>query len=423
MPDNSSIKFGYLLDSAVVNIGYRTDSLEGMTGADGSFQYLEGETLEFFIGDLVFPSVRARATVTPLELAGTGDASHQMVINIARLLQSLDVDGNPANGITIGTQAASAATQIDFDQSVAAFAQDPAVTNLIANSGSTRTTLVSAADALAHLQATLSHSVNDRVVVSADGSGNTYELFNQRLGGTAVESPVCDYSSDTFGRRITDVFDETLNTHVFAFHILRDVDGDRCIDTITDRQRIEIKTYGPSPAKLKGTRGETHTYRWKFKLDEGFQPSNHFTHIFQIKASGGNDDGPPILTLSPRSGNPERMEVIHTASAGFNSGPHVRAWANLADFKGEWIDAYVRAYYEEQGRVEVILRRVSDGEVLLHWSHNNHDMWRAGAGFNRPKWGIYRSLNNVNALRDETVLFNDFCIAEGTNTCPGGVDD
>ena len=32
--------------------------------------------------------------------------------------------------------------------------------------------------------------------------------------------------------------------------------------------------------------------------------------------------------------------------------------------------------------------------------------------FIRPKWGIYRSLNDVGNLRDETVRFSDFSIVE-----------
>jgi hypothetical protein len=48
-------------------------------------------------------------------------------------------------------------------------------------------------------------------------------------------------------------------------------------------------------------------------------------------------------------------------------------------------------------------------------------MWRGDATFNRPKWGIYRSLNSSNYLRDETVLFSDFCIAKGSDICPSDV--
>ena len=36
----------------------------------------------------------------------------------------------------------------------------------------------------------------------------------------------------------------------------------------------------------------------------------------------------------------------------------------------------------------------------------------------RPKWGIYRSLDNAQQLRDEQVRFNNFCIAKGADDCP-----
>ena len=71
-------------------------------------------------------------------------------------------------------------------------------------------------------------------------------------------------------------------------------DNDRCINY--DRQRVEIKTYDQSPDSLLGVVDEIITYRWKFKLPVGFQPSSSSTHIHQIKAVGG-DDGNPIFTL------------------------------------------------------------------------------------------------------------------------------
>jgi hypothetical protein len=37
-------------------------------------------------------------------------------------------------------------------------------------------------------------------------------------------------------------------------------------------------------------------------------------------------------------------------------------------------------------------------------------MWRPGSTFIRPKWGIYRSLNSPDYLRDENVLFSDFSL-------------
>ena len=102
------------------------------------------------------------------------------------------------------------------------------------------------------------------------------------LGGNPIETPDCGHPD--FGPHITQEWDDDLGKHSFVFHIHVTPDDDRC--KAFDRQRNEIKTYDKSPEYLKGFLGETVTYRWRFKLDEGFQPSRNFTHIHQLKAVG-----------------------------------------------------------------------------------------------------------------------------------------
>ncbi|KZY97750.1 hypothetical protein A3744_31665, partial [Oleiphilus sp. HI0073] len=139
----------------VANIGYRTETLEGVTDSQGQYDYVEGETVTFFIGDLEFPPVTASGVVTPLDMAGTEDTSDPTVVNIIRLLQSIDEDGDPDNGITITETAKNNATQVNFDVSVSDFSSSAAVTTFIANSGSVNTTLISESEAIAHFEGTL----------------------------------------------------------------------------------------------------------------------------------------------------------------------------------------------------------------------------------------------------------------------------
>ena len=149
---------GVFLDSAVINIGYRTETLEGVTNLKGEYSYLAGETVTFFIGDLEFPVTAAKGIVTPLDLAKATNTNNTTVINIIRLLQTLDQDGDPANGLTITDMAISVATQVDFSISESDFQTLPAITSLIANAGqddSTITELVSTADAVAHFKDSL----------------------------------------------------------------------------------------------------------------------------------------------------------------------------------------------------------------------------------------------------------------------------
>jgi hypothetical protein len=84
----------------------------------------------------------------------------------------------------------------------------------------------------------------------------------------------------------------------------------------------------------------------------------------------------------------------------------------LAPFKGTWIEAVEKIKFGTHGTYSLVLKRVSDGAELLSYSSTDIDLWRSGATFIRPKWGIYRSLNNKERLRDEKVWFADFAIGK-----------
>jgi hypothetical protein len=250
-----------------------------------------------------------------------------------------------------------------------------------------------------------------QVKLSASGSGSAYSQISAK--GFGNENPDCKHTS--FGPHVTVTNDGTLGKYVFVFHSHIDADDDRC--TNDDRVRMEIKGGSGSGGVMQHTNGQTAYYRWKFKLDAGFKPSGRFTHIFQVKAYGG-DDGAPLITITPRAGSPEKMQIIHSSGEGSGSLGTVKE-VNLAPFKGTWVEAYVKYKSSEgsAGTVEITLKRMSDGATLLSYSKTGIDMWRSGAEYNRGKWGVYRGKDDV--LRDEQVRFNDFCISESSaGQCP-----
>src|SRR5215467_13337174 len=161
-----------------------------------------------------------------------------------------------------------------------------------------------------------------QVFLNADGQTDTYRLIGSVLGGSPIDSPDCSHPE--FGPHIVQQWDNCLGEYVFAFYIHVTPDNDRCV--AFDRQRNEIKTYGPSPDSLKGFLGDTLTHAWIFKLDSGFQASKNFTHIHQIKAGDG-DDGAPIITLTPRKGSPDQIQIIHNGGSSGNSLGTVKSTA------------------------------------------------------------------------------------------------
>jgi hypothetical protein len=242
--------------------------------------------------------------------------------------------------------------------------------------------------------------------LTADGPGNTYELINSVLapGYDVIEAPDCAHTA--YGRHIEEVWDTQLNKYVFKFFIHVAQDNDRCVKF--DRQRNEIKTYNQSPAHLIGTYGETVVYKWKFKLHSGFQPSNKFTHIHQIKAYGGPHEDIPVVSLITRGGSNEKLQVMHSDSITSVE----KASASLSLFKGAWVEVTETITYGENGRYSIVIKKVNNNAQLLSYTNNNIRMWRDNAEGIRPKWGIYRSLLSASQLRDEQVLFADFSIEE-----------
>ncbi|HTY38948.1 MAG TPA: T9SS type A sorting domain-containing protein [Bacteroidota bacterium] len=244
-----------------------------------------------------------------------------------------------------------------------------------------------------------------QVFMDADFTGDAYARIDSK--GYGYEVPDCGHPV----RHISELWNAELRKYVFAFVLHRDLDNDRCINF--DRQRCEIKTDAGSPESMKGSRGETHTYRWKFRLDAAFQPSPNFCHIHQLKAGDGPDADSPLMTITPRSGTPNKLQLIFTAPAD-SAGSATVKQVELAPFLGTWVEVYEKVKYDFNSTYEVVIRRVSDDTLLFSYNNTNINMWRNGSTFIRPKYGIYRSLTSPTYLRDETVLFADFSLAEGT---------
>src|SRR5438105_1757378 len=111
----------------------------------------------------------------------------------------------------------------------------------------------------------LAPAVRAQVFLTADGQTDAYSLVNSALGA-GPETPDCSHPS--FGEHITQAYDSDLGKSAFVFNIHVTPDNDRCVNF--DRQRLEIKTDGSSPAYVKGSLDDSVSYRWKFKLPDGF---------------------------------------------------------------------------------------------------------------------------------------------------------
>ena len=265
-----------------------------------------------------------------------------------------------------------------------------------------------------------------QAILEANGPGKTYELINSILApvsNTAEEAP--DMTNGThaaFGRHIAEVWDSTLNKYVFEFYIHPAIDND--ISTLdTNKQRVEIKTYAPSPDSMKGNVGDLMTFKWMFRLPKGFQPSQYFTHIHQIKGVNG-DDGDPIFTLTPVVKSSKKIiELRYVADSvqGNSKNPFSSLiTANLSDFLGVWVQVteVIRFDTTTKGTYSINITKVGDTVSMFRYSSKAIKTMRVSNSFVRPKWGIYRSVLTRSYLRDDSLRLSSITIYKGKTALP-----
>lgn len=101
---------GTFIDSAVAGINYECGDTTGVTDVEGKFNYQLGDTCTFKIGDFSLGSIANMSIeapiVTPFDIA----EDDEQAIKIASLLQTIDADGDPENGIDITAFDASGLT-------------------------------------------------------------------------------------------------------------------------------------------------------------------------------------------------------------------------------------------------------------------------------------------------------------------------
>ncbi|NVJ61923.1 MAG: hypothetical protein HWE27_16145 [Gammaproteobacteria bacterium] len=111
-------KTGVFMNGSVENIRYSTATQSGYTNSAGEFLYEDGETISFYVGDILLGSTAVAATLDLFDVSGASapanglettqawysigrDNPFNTVINYSVFLQTLDADSDLDNGISI----------------------------------------------------------------------------------------------------------------------------------------------------------------------------------------------------------------------------------------------------------------------------------------------------------------------------------
>lgn len=245
-----------------------------------------------------------------------------------------------------------------------------------------------------------------------------YEILEN--AGYGIESP--DNAHNPSVCHITAVYDEELKRYVFAFTLHALIDDDRGIKSITDRQRVEIKTYQKSPPSMIANEGDTLIIRYKMKLPLNFKTTNKFCHLHQLKgmdnAKHTADVKHPLITLTACSTKKQGQQLQLRYFDRTTRQMSVKATANLREILGEWVEIAEKVTFgknpiaKNNGSYEISIIRLKDGREILYYGSTSLNLWQTECAGLRPKWGIYRSLGENKSLakylRDEEVRFVDF---------------
>lgn len=100
---------GYYVDSAVEGVHYDCGSLSGTTDINGAFRFEKGRNCAFSIAGIRLKEVNASELVDDKIIVEND-------VKIAQVLQTLDVDGNPDNGITITPEVINTVAEVLKDE-------------------------------------------------------------------------------------------------------------------------------------------------------------------------------------------------------------------------------------------------------------------------------------------------------------------
>ncbi len=196
---NSDI-VGHLVDAPVEGVFYSCGgpNYRGFTDKEGSF-YCENSSVEFYIGKLSLGSVNiptADGNVYPQDLVGVSrtDFTNPKVIKMTQLLQSLDEDTLPSNGIKIAkTVGDKFTTGMQFSTK--------SIETLVSLAGVSK---IDASSAIEHLKETMGQAVSSSSSSSSEVSSQSSSSTPTAVDGQSIDSAnlsgmtvVAEYRSGT----------------------------------------------------------------------------------------------------------------------------------------------------------------------------------------------------------------------------------
>ena len=223
----------FYLDSAVSGINYKCGTQEGITDAEGAFTFDVGSSCTFYLGDIQLRDIAA-------DVLKDGESIVEDDAKIAQLLQTLDEDGDPTNGITVSPEVVDAmSTALNANGANGTLPDTEEELNALSAELETEVPdyeghAVTEAEAEEHL-ATTQASVDAKKLKTFFAGKTLYNINEQ----DSIEAVIFNNDATTIQFGTEQAVDIT-----FGAHEIVDKDGEHFIDEITDTYVKGHDSYG-----------------------------------------------------------------------------------------------------------------------------------------------------------------------------------
>jgi autotransporter-associated beta strand protein len=160
-------------------------------------------------------------------------------------------------------------------------------------------------------------------------------------------------------------------------------DGDAANSANTDRQRVEAKGItGLGHQQVE----QTFEYSFDFRTDPTFQGTSHFCHVFQLKATNGND-GAPFATVSLYKNGTGIQGKIETYALNGSTETVPTTFTYVA---GQWCHVVIRITPCAAGETTGSVLASINGSAFA--GITGAPLYLTGSTDFRPKFGLYRGI-------------------------------
>ncbi len=175
-------------------------------------------------------------------------------------------------------------------------------------------------------------------------------------------------------------------------------DGDGADPANTDRQRSEPKgIVGLGHQQVN----QTFEYSFDFRTDPTFTATSDFCHIFQLKATNG-DDSPPLATISLYKNGSGIQGRVDSFSDGASGTPQTETVPTTFNYTaGQWIHFVIRITPCAQGQSTGGIQLSVNGGPFAGITNAAIDL--QGSTDFRPKFGFYREISISNGVTNDPV--------------------